>query len=90
MQSTILVIAFNVVIAVRDALLRKRNIPYGELLLALAKYLMYNFTSRAMLVFLVLVLYVIIAATDSIRVRINVMGISTISIVRIISLGWRV
>ena len=43
--------------------------------------------------FLVLVLYVIIAATDSIRVRItliNVMGICTISIVRIISSGWRV
>ena len=91
MQSSILVIAFNVVIAVGDALLRKRNIPYGELLLALAKYVMYNVTSRAMLVFLVLVLYVIIAATtDSIRVRINVMGISTISIVRIISLGLRI
>ena len=91
MQSSILVIAFNIVIAVGDALLRKRNIPYGELLLALAKYVMYNVTSRAMLVFLVLVLYVIIAATtDSIRVRINVMGISTISIVRIISLGLRI
>jgi hypothetical protein len=58
--------------------------------LALARYLVYNANCRAMLVFLVLVFYVIIIATDSIRVRITVMGISTISIVRIISLGLKI
>jgi len=73
-----------------EALLGKGNFSASELLLALAYYLVYNVTSKAMLVFLVLVLYVIIAATDSIRVRINVMDISTISIVRIISFEWRV
>ena len=38
-----------------DALLRKRNLSAGELLLALANYFVYNVTSRGMLVILVLI-----------------------------------